>query len=133
MDERFEQLSTGTQELVNILAAGKATEFAAALKREVKKDVDSGHALEHCPPHMRDGFAQYLATVSTVAPEFIAHMHMSGFQDGFCACLRCLAICEDNDIDSFDDLLTFLKGEVAAMSPAEKFRVKMKHIRECML
>lgn len=130
MDERFEQLSSKAQELVNILGIGKSSEFAAMLKREVHKEVDNDEALIECPPDMRDDYAQYLATIAVIPSEVIAFMYLPGFKDGFCACLRCLSMCDDRGLGTFSELYDSLQKEAEAMTHEEKLRAKVRYMKE---
>lgn len=132
MDEMYENLSKEVQELIAILSSGNALKFEAMAKKGAKAVMVGDKALEadsEFSEEDQEGFNNFIAALIAVPTNFIPHIYVPGFRDGFCACLRCLDMCKDRKLDSLEKLFLTLKEECDKADPLEKIKAKLEYIR----
>lgn len=129
MDEIFEQFSDDLKELVNILASGKAVEFEHDMRKGAKEEIMD---TDEVPLSAKDKehYKEFLAALLAAPDDFLSHLYAGGFRDGFCACLRCLKMCEERNLDSIDDLLKSLRQELSEKSPFERMMAKINYMKD---
>lgn len=138
MDEQFfDMLEPGAKELISILAGGKSVEFEEQIIRESREELRDGDGIKKMDEDMREGYIRFLNTVVKLPKHFLAQIYSYGYRDGFCGCLRCMAMCKERDLDSLSALFESLRKEADKVDfdPAEKIDKlidKLKQMRECM-
>lgn len=129
VDEMFAHLPDDLQELVNILANGKSMEFEHLMRKSAEEEilsVDKAPLSEEDRKH----YKEFLATILAVPDTFMGHMHSGGFRDGFCACLRCLKMCEERNLDHLEDLLKSIQKELESRDPLDLMMEKLKYMKK---
>ena len=131
VDGLFEHLPDDLKELVNILAAGKSVEFEHVMRESAKEEILS---VDKAPlsEDERKHYKEFLATILAVPDTFLCHIYSGGFRDGFCACLRCLKMCDERNLDHLDDLLKSIQKELENKDPFDLMMEKLKYMKKVL-
>lgn len=115
MEELHDQLPEGTQELIGVLGAVMGREFEQMMKSGANAEIINPDGfLNDIPEEDREGFVNHLHAVKASPDGFLAFMFTDGFRNGFCACLKSLALCEEFGVDDMESLLDELRRRAKA-------------------